>query len=60
MRGEQKARELLAGAGFQVVEIKKVEGDIFNTLLCRFEITEVPRVARAWSAPTFSNRVGCR
>jgi Zn-dependent membrane protease YugP len=30
MWGEQKARELLAEAGFSSVEVKQIEGDIFN------------------------------
>jgi Zn-dependent membrane protease YugP len=28
--GEQKALELLAGAGLTDVEVKRVEGDLFN------------------------------
>jgi len=36
MWGEQKARELLAEAGFREVEVESVEGDIFNSFyICR-------------------------
>ena len=36
MWGEQKARELLAEAGFKDVEVKRVEGDIMNAYyVCR-------------------------
>jgi hypothetical protein len=30
MWGEQRARQMLAQAGFTSVEIKRVDGDIFN------------------------------
>jgi hypothetical protein len=30
MWGEQRARQMLAQAGFRSVEIKRVDGDIFN------------------------------
>ena len=36
MWGEQKARELLAEAGFKEIEVESVEGDIFNSFyICR-------------------------
>lgn len=31
MWGEQKARELLAEAGFSPVEVKRIEGDLLNS-----------------------------
>jgi hypothetical protein len=31
MWGEQKAQQMLAEAGFTHVEVKKVEGDLFNS-----------------------------
>jgi hypothetical protein len=30
MWGEQKARQMLAEAGFTLVDVKRIEGDLFN------------------------------
>jgi hypothetical protein len=57
MWGEEKAREMLAAAGLEVLEVKQAEGDPINKLLHRPEaITEREQQTREQARSAISAR----